>query len=223
MEGLFLVIVVSGMIGIGKTSVAQILGDGLDSKVYYEHVSDNPILPLFYQADQKEINEKRYPFLLQLYFLRTRFQSIKQAYKDNDAILDRSIYEDWYFTKINRDLGNINDMEFSIYEGLLEEMMKEIEGLPYKKAPDLNVYLRGSFETVMDRIFERGRDFEQDEELVEYYRKLWEGYDDWLENYYSASDTLIVDMDKTDVVHNPQDAEDLVEQVKTLLHAKNKI
>ncbi len=218
-----MVIVVSGMIGIGKTSVAQILGDGLDSKVYYEHVSDNPILPLFYQADQKEINEKRYPFLLQLYFLRTRFQSIKQAYKDNDAILDRSIYEDWYFTKINRDLGNINDMEFSIYEGLLEEMMKEIEGLPYKKAPDLNVYLRGSFETVMDRIFERGRDFEQDEELVEYYRKLWEGYDDWLENYYSASDTLIVDMDKTDVVHNPQDAEDLVEQVKTLLHAKNKI
>ncbi|MDZ5783818.1 deoxynucleoside kinase [Marinococcus luteus] len=216
-------IVVSGMIGIGKTSVAQILGEGLDSKVYYEHVSENPILPLFYQADQKEINEKRYPFLLQLYFLRTRFQSIKQAYKDDDAILDRSIYEDWYFTKINRDLGNINDMEFSIYEGLLEEMMKEIEGLPYKKAPDLNVYLRGSFETVMDRIFERGRDFEQDEELVEYYRKLWEGYDDWLENYYSASDTLIVDMDKTDVVHNPQDAEDLVEQVKDLLHANNKI
>lgn len=218
-----MVIVVSGMIGIGKTSVAQILGDGLDSKVYYEHVSENPILPLFYQADQKEINEKRYPFLLQLYFLRTRFQSIKQAYKDDDAILDRSIYEDWYFTKVNRDLGNINDMEFSIYEGLLEEMMKEIDGLPYKKAPDLNVYLRGSFETVMDRIFERGRDFEQDEELVEYYRKLWEGYDDWLENYYSASDTLIVDMDKTDVVHNPQDAEDLVEQVKGLLHAKNKI
>lgn len=218
-----MVIVVSGMIGIGKTSVAQILGDGLDSKVYYEHVSENPILPLFYQADQKEINEKRYPFLLQLYFLRTRFQSIKQAYKDDDAILDRSIYEDWYFTKINRDLGNINDMEFSIYEGLLEEMMKEIEGLPYKKAPDLNVYLRGSFETVMDRIFERGRDFEQDEELVEYYRKLWEGYDDWLENYYSASDTLIVDMDKTDVVHNPQDAQDLVEQVKGLLHAENKI
>lgn len=218
-----MVIVVSGMIGIGKTSVAQILGDGLDSKVYYEHVSENPILPLFYKADQKEINEKRYPFLLQLYFLRTRFQSIKQAYKDDDAILDRSIYEDWYFTKINRDLGNINDMEFSIYEGLLEEMMKEIDGLPYKKAPDLNVYLRGSFETVMDRIFERGRDFEQDEELVEYYRKLWEGYDDWLENYYSASDTLIVDMDKTDVVHNPQDAEDLVEQVKGLLHAKNKI
>lgn len=218
-----MVIVVSGMIGIGKTSVAQLLGDGLNSKVYYEHVSENPILPLFYQADQKEINEKRYPFLLQLYFLRTRFQSIKQAYKDDDAVLDRSIYEDWYFTKINRDLGNINDMEFSIYEGLLEEMMKEIEGLPYKKAPDLNVYLRGSFETVMDRIFERGRDFEQDEELVEYYRKLWEGYDDWLENYYSASDTLIVDMDKTDVVHNPQDAQDLVEQVKDLLHAKNKI
>ncbi|MGP8956902.1 deoxynucleoside kinase, partial [Enterobacter mori] len=75
----------------------------------------------------------------------------------------------------------------SVYENLLEAMMEEIDGLPYKKAPDLNIYLKASFEMVMNRIGLRGREFEQDESLVEYYRTLWEGYDDWLNNHYKAS------------------------------------
>lgn len=211
------VLVISGMIGLGKTSVAELLGEELGSEVFYESVDDNPILPLFYTASEEEIQEKRYPFLLQLYFLQTRFQSIKQAYKDNRNILDRSIYEDWYFAKVNHDLGRISDLEFQVYEGLLNEMMKEIDGLPYKKAPDLNVYLTASFDTVLKRIGMRGRDFEQDEGLVEYYRTLWEGYDAWLRKHYKASDTLIVDMDKVDVVNNKQDAQDLVRHVKAYL------
>lgn len=211
------IIVISGMIGIGKTSVAELLGKELGSKVFYESVDDNPILPLFYTASEEEIEKKRYPFLLQLYFLQTRFQAIKQAYKENNNCLDRSIYEDWYFAKVNHDLGRISDLEFQVYEGLLNEMMKEIDELPYKKAPDLNVYLKASFETVMFRIGLRGRDFEQDEELIEYYRKLWEGYDEWLAKHYKASDTIIVDMDVIDVVNNEEDAQKLVEQVKAYL------
>ncbi|MGR9546593.1 deoxynucleoside kinase [Priestia megaterium] len=213
-------IVISGMIGIGKTSVAELLGKELGSEVFYESVDDNPILPLFYTASEEEIEKKRYPFLLQLYFLQTRFQAIKQAYKDNRNVLDRSIYEDWYFAKVNHDLGRISDLEFQVYEGLLNEMMKEIDELPYKKAPDLNVYLKASFETVMFRIGLRGRDFEQDEDLISYYRKLWEGYDEWLEKHYKASDTLIVDMDVVDVVNNEEDAQKLVDQVKAYLETK---
>jgi deoxyadenosine/deoxycytidine kinase len=214
------VLVISGMIGIGKTSVAKLLGEELGSDVFYESVEDNPILPLFYTASDEEIQEKRYPFLLQLHFLQTRFQAIKQAYKDNRSVLDRSIYEDWYFAKVNHDLGRISDLEFQVYEGLLDEMMKEIDGLPYKKAPDLNIYLKASFETVLYRIGLRGRDFEQDESLIEYYRILWEGYDKWLEEHYKASDTLIVDMDKVDVVNNEEDAKELVRQVKEYLANK---
>lgn len=214
------VLVISGMIGIGKTSVAELLGKELGSEVFYESVDDNPILPLFYTSSEEEIQAKRYPFLLQLYFLQTRFQAIKQAYKENRNILDRSIYEDWYFCKVNHDLGRISDLEFQVYEGLLNEMMKEIDELPYKKAPDLNVYLKASFETVMFRIGLRGRDFEQDEELIEYYRTLWQGYDKWLHEHYKASDTIVVDMDVIDVVNNEEDAQKLVEQVKAYLDEK---
>lgn len=210
------VIVVGGMIGLGKTSVAELLGRELGSEVFYESVDDNPILPLFYTASKEEIEKHRYPFLLQLYFLDSRFKSIKKALRSNRNVLDRSIYEDWYFAKVNRELGRINDLEFQVYENLANNMLEELEELP-KKAPDLMVYLKGSFETVLRRISLRGRDFEQDESLVEYYRYLWKGYDEWLMKYYNQSDVLIVDMDLTDVVNNEEDARELVEQVKDKL------
>ncbi|MGE6629635.1 deoxynucleoside kinase [Bacillus sp. NPDC077027] len=211
------VIVVGGMIGLGKSSVSKLLGDSLDSEVFYESVQDNPILPLFYTASDEEIQQKRYPFLLQLYFLDTRFKSIKQALSDNRNVLDRSIYEDWYFAKINKDLGRISDLEFSVYESLLGNMMEELGELP-KKAPDLMVYLKASFDTVMYRIGLRGREFEQDEGLVEYYRTLHESYDAWLFNHYKASEVLVIDMDTVDVVNNPEDAQVVVDQVKTKLN-----
>lgn len=211
-----MLIVVGGMIGLGKSSVAQVLGEALGSEVFFESVDDNPILPLFYTASPEEIQEKRYPFLLQLYFLDTRFKAIKQALVQNDNVLDRSIYEDWYFAKKNMELGRINELEMQVYENLLHNMMEELDELP-KKAPDLMVYLKGSFETVLERIMKRGRSFELDTELVDYYRFLWEGYDEWVMNHYDASEVLIVDMDVIDVVDNESDKYKVVEMVKERL------
>ncbi|MGG7076934.1 deoxynucleoside kinase [Clostridium sardiniense] len=208
-----MVIVVGGMIGLGKSSVAKILGEHFNSEVFYESVDDNPILPLFYSETEEEINKKRYPFLLQLYFLNTRFKSIKEALVHNDNVLDRSIYEDWYFAKKNMELGRISELEMSIYENLLNNMMEELEELP-KKAPDIMVYLKGSFETVLERIKLRGREFEIDDDLREYYEFLWKDYDDWVENHYKASDVLMIDMDKMDVVNNESDKEELVRLVQ---------
>ncbi|MFD2613386.1 deoxynucleoside kinase [Paenibacillus gansuensis] len=210
-------IVVGGMIGLGKTSVANLLGRELGSDVFYEEVDENPILPLFYTASAEEIEKKRYPFLLQLFFLDKRFRAIKQALVSPRNILDRSIYEDWYFAKVNKELGRITDLEFSVYESLADNMMEELQELP-KKSPDLMVYLKASFDTVLYRIGLRGREFEQDEDLIDYYYKLWSGYDEWVMNHYHASDVLIVDMDQTDIINNPEDASRLVETIKVKLH-----
>ena len=207
------VIVIGGMIGAGKTSVAKLLGEALGSEVFYEDVDDNPLLELFYTADEKEEEEKRYPFLLQLTFLSSRFRSIKEALYDRENVLDRSIYEDWYFCKVNNDLGRISDLEFKIYEELLDNMMQELDELP-KKAPDLMVYLHGSFEEIIRRIGTRGRDFEQDKSLMEYYRVLWEGYDDWVDKHYDASQVLKIDIDRYDVVNREEDAQEVIQLVK---------
>ncbi|WP_291649160.1 deoxynucleoside kinase [Clostridium sp.] len=211
-----MLIVVGGMIGLGKSSVAEILGEHFKSDVFYESVDDNPILPLFYSESEEEIQKKRYPFLLQLYFLNTRFKSIKEALVHNNNVLDRSIYEDWYFAKKNMELGRINELEMKIYEDLLHNMLEELEELP-KKAPDVMVYLKGSFETVLNRIALRGREFEIDDSLKEYYHFLWKDYDAWVENCYNASEVLIIDMDNMDVVNNEADKEKLIELVEEKL------
>lgn len=211
-----MLIVVGGMIGLGKTSVAEALGEYFKSEVFYESVDDNKILPLFYTSSPEEIQAKRYPFLLQLWFLDTRFRSIKKALVDDNNVLDRSIYEDWYFARKNMELGRMSELEMEVYEKLADNMMEELKELP-KKAPDLMVYLKGSFETVIDRIRRRGREYELDEELVEYYRFLWRDYDDWVMNHYNASQVIIIDMDKTDIVGNLKDRENMILQVEAKL------
>lgn len=209
-------IVVGGMIGLGKSSVAEMIGERFGTDVFYESVEDNPILPLFYTASEEEIQSKRYPFLLQLWFLDTRFKSIKQALAHQNNVLDRSIYEDCYFAKVNMELGRISELEFKVYENLLNNMMEELDELP-KKSPDLMVYLKGSFETVLNRINKRGRGYELDESLVEYYRKLWQGYDDWVKNHYKASEIIVIDMDKYDVVQNEEDREEVLSMIEKYL------
>ena len=211
-----MVITIGAMIGAGKSSLAKLVGEHFGTEVFYESVDDNPILPLFYTASDEEIQEKRYPFLLQLWFLNTRFKSIKKALVNKNNVLDRSIYEDWYFAKVNKDLGRISVLEFQMYEGLLENMLEELNELP-KKAPDLMIYLTGSFETILDRIIKRGRGYELDEGLVSYYKTLWEGYDDWVESHYKASEVLTINIDEYDYVNNADDAEKVLEMIELKL------
>ncbi|WP_160726172.1 deoxynucleoside kinase [Bacillus sp. USDA818B3_A] len=223
-------IVIGGMIGLGKTSVADTLNahfknKGIESKVYYEAVDDNPILPLYYELTPEELDARRIPFLLQLFFLNKRFKTVKECVNWLEPIYtiqDRSIYEDWYFAYVNKNLGRISDLEFKIYEELVDNMMEELKELP-KKAPDIMVYLKGSFETVIDRIMARGRSFEINPELKEYYFEVWKGYDEWVLNQYSASEVIVIDMDKTDVVKSKTDAVMVCEAVEEKLNEILKI
>jgi deoxyadenosine/deoxycytidine kinase len=176
--------------------------------VFYESVDDNPILPLYYELTPEELDARRIPFLLQLFFLNKRFKTVKECVSWREpvyTIQDRSIYEDWYFAYVNKSLGRISDLEFKIYEDLVENMLEELNELP-RKAPDLMVYLKGSFDTVIDRIMARGRSFEINPELKEYYFEVWKGYDEWVMNQYAASEVLVIDMDTTDVVNSEEDA-----------------
>ena len=81
------VIVLAGTIGAGKSSLTALIANRLGSEAFYESVDDNEVLPLFYAEPEK------YAFLLQIYFLNKRFDSIKQALTHENNVLDRSIYD----------------------------------------------------------------------------------------------------------------------------------
>ncbi|WP_429970790.1 deoxynucleoside kinase [Fructilactobacillus sp. Tb1] len=209
-----MVIITAGMIGVGKTTLTEKISNHLGTKPFYEPVGDNPVLPLYYK------DPKQYGFLLQIYFLNKRFAMIKKALKDDNNILDRSIYEDALFTKQNNKEGNISDVELEVYLKLLDNMMDELKQLP-KKKPDLLVYAYADFDTILARIKKRGRDYEQfdnNPELEAYYRKMWTAYQQWFKDY-DLSPKMKIDLQKYDLIdpNNTQIVLDKIdEKLKTI-------
>lgn len=195
-----MLIVLAGTIGSGKSSLAAALGEHLGTEVFYEAVDNNPVLDLYYQ------DPKKYAFLLQIFFLNKRFQSIKEAYKADNNVLDRSIFEDELFLTLNYKNGNVTKTELDIYKELLSNMLEELEGMP-KKSPDLLIYIDVSFEKMLERITKRGRSYEQiadNPDLYEYYQQVHDEYPNWYDNY-DASPKIRIDGNKLDFVNNVED------------------
>ena len=99
-------------------------------------------------------------------------------------------------------------------------MLEELDELP-KKAPDLMIYLKGNFETFLSRIVGRGREYELDEELYDYYYKLWQGYDNWIQEYYTLSKIVVIDIDKYDYVNNQEDKKEVLKLITDALNTIN--
>ncbi|WYJ82406.1 deoxynucleoside kinase [Enterococcus sp. DIV0840] len=206
-------IVLAGTIGAGKSSLTEIISEHLGSDAFYESVDDNEVLPLFY-ADPK-----KYAFLLQIYFLNKRFDSIKQALSHENNVLDRSIYEDSLLFHLNADLGRANETEVKVYDSLLENMLQELPFAANKKRPDLLVHIKISFPKMLERIQRRGRPYEQVEQdpaLYDYYKELNSRYKKWFEEY-NESPKIQIDGDKYDFIESKEAKKQVIQLIENKL------
>src|SRR3990172_11092574 len=85
-------IAIEGPIGVGKTSLVQLLGEYFNAHTVFETVEDNPFLEGFYR------NRERYAFQTEMFFLLSRYRqqmSLSQYNLFNrvtitDYIIDRN-------------------------------------------------------------------------------------------------------------------------------------
>ncbi len=194
-------IVIDGVVGVGKTTLMDLISDKLGYQKFLEPVIDNPILDKFYH------DRKRYAFTLQIFFLNRRFKMLKDAAKIKEkTIMDRSIYGDVIFAKLLRDNNEMSQSEFAIYMELLANMLDHIE------APKLMVYLKIDTDSAIERIKNRGRDFEQIVER-EYWENLNKEYNDYFDNY-NLSPLLVIDASKYDMVNNAEDRKHIISLIE---------
>lgn len=183
-------IVIEGVVGVGKSSLMRILGQqGYEE--FEEPVVDNPVLDKFYH------DRNRYSFPLQVFFLNKRFEHIKQAKDVSKAVMDRSIYGDAIFARMLNINDEMSDEEFQIYSELLQNMLEHVH------TPKLMIYLEISVDEAMKRIQKRGRDYEQIVER-EYWEKLNHEYSKYFDQY-ELSPMLKINVDNLDFENNEED------------------
>lgn len=192
-------IAIEGPIGVGKTSLVDLLAKRFRGTKILEDV-DNPFLADFYK------DKRGAAFRCQLFFLLSRYdQQRKLSQRDlfTELVLsDYSFPKDKIFAYLT-----LEDSELLIYNRLYDLLA---ESLP---KPDLVIYLQASIDTLMKRIRRRGRDYEKTISPP-YLKEVSEAYSHY---FYRYSDTplLVVNTNDIDFVHNPAHFDQLVEQIRT--------
>ena len=184
-------VAVAGNIGVGKSTLVKMLCDKLDWDPFYEPVTENPYLADFYK------DMSAWSFHSQIFFLAHRLRSHFQlAQQLNSVVQDRSVYEDAEIFAQNLFMqGHIQPRDYQTYRELYETA---VQFLP---PPDLVIYLRASVPTLLNRIANRGRDYER-RIAPEYLDSLNNLYENWIDNF-TLCPVLAVPADDLDyVAHN---------------------
>lgn len=199
-------IAVAGNIGAGKTTLVTKLAKHYGWDAHFEAVDDNPYLSDFYQDMSK------WSFPLQIYFLHSRFNQVRSIRDAEHTIIqDRTIYEDAFiFARNLRDSGYLTHRDFNNYFSLFKSMTSVIQ------PPDLLIYLRAGIPKLTEQISKRGRDYESSISL-KYLEDLNRQYESWVSEYKDGK-LLVVDVNKTDFVSNPDDMHEIVKRIDAELH-----
>lgn len=190
-------IAVEGAIGVGKTTLVQLLAERFEGVMVLEDIT-NPFLPSFYEGRPGAA------FQVQMYFLLSRFQQQRDIAQMH--LFQRLVLADYTFPK-DRIFAylNLDDTDLKIYEKLYPVLDQEVP------KPDLVIYMQASISVLLDRIRRRGREYERSID-PDYLERLSEAYSYYF-FHYRETPLLVVNTDEIDFVDNPADFDALVEHV----------
>ncbi|MCX6243377.1 MAG: deoxynucleoside kinase [Bacteroidetes bacterium] len=189
-------IAIEGNIGAGKTSLATRIANEYNGKLILEQFEDNAFLPKFYE------NEAKYAFPLELSFLASRYQQLKDQLTFQDLFKSFTI-ADYFIHKSMIFAGKtLEGDELALYTRLF----KIIEASLPK--PDLLVYLYLSIDHLKSNIMKRGRPYEQNINF-DYLEKIQSGYIEFLRQQQNMR-ILIVDTNNLDFVNREEDYRKMV-------------
>ncbi len=193
-------IAIEGTIGVGKTSLAGILGDRLEAKLILEEFEENPFLVEFYK------DSDRFAFQTQLFFLLSRYRQQQQLQQTD--LFTKTLISDYMFVKDRLFAAlNLDDKEMSLYNTVARILEKNVA------SPDMVIFLQSDTDRLMQNIKLRGREYEK---LIDwkYIDALNQMYNEYFFRY-DDSPLLIINTNDIDFVNNKTDLEEIIEFIRT--------
>jgi deoxyguanosine kinase len=194
-------IAVEGPIGVGKSSLAEILGEELSARVILdEQAQANPFLGAFYK------DQRRHAMSVQLFFLLQRYTQQGEL-AQGDLFSRGGVVTDYIFEK-DRLFATLNltDDELILYRRIYD--MLKVRTVK----PDLIVYLQARTEVLVDRIRKRARP-EEKPIRPEYVQEVAQAYADFFFNY-NESPLLIVNASDIDFVGDAEHRRELLSVIQ---------
>lgn len=198
-------IAVEGVIGVGKTTFAQMLAQRIDADLLNEEVFENPFLVDYYK------NRTRYALSCQLYFLISRFQQ-QQQLMVRDLFAQRIVADYLYAKDAIFASVALSERELALYNKIAPALAKDIA------KPDLVIYLQAGTQTLLSRIKKRNFAFEKPIDH-DYLEMLNQAYD-YFFFHYTDTPLLVVKTDEIDFVNTPEHFDDLIEQIHKPISGK---
>jgi deoxyguanosine kinase len=191
-------IAVDGPIGVGKTTLVEMLTQRFESVKILEDVN-NPFLPDFYQ------DRPGAAFQTELYFLLSRYKQQQEIAQR--GLFDRMLVADYTFQK-NQIFAylNLSDDELMLFDKLFALLEPQIP------VPDLVIHLVADVDTCMERIRKRARSFEKTISQ-EYLAELIDAYNHYY-HYYERSPLLVVDTRHLNFPQRPEDFAELLHRLE---------
>ena len=192
-------IAIDGVIGVGKTSLAQQMAERFNARLLLEPHEENPFLDDFYR------DPRHFAFSTQLFFLLSRYRQ-QQEIPQRDLFHDLLV-SDYVFAK-DRIFASLTleDRELVLYDKIAQLLEREIP------KPDLVIYLQSSTERLMLNIRRRNRPYERNMS-EDYIRALNDAYNRFFFNFRDTP-LLVINATELDFVHNEKDFEDLLTQLQ---------
>ena len=191
-------IAIEGVIGAGKTTLAQKLCDKLGANLILEQFEENPFLEKFYD------DRKRFAFQTQMFFLINRYKQQQQL--NQQDLFSKYIVSDYIFEK-DRIFAymNLSGEEIKLYESIFPLLERDIP------QPDLVIFLQSSLDRLTTNVKTRGRQIERNLTRA-YLSELSEAYNNFFFKYNNTP-LLIVNTSEIDFVNREEDFDELYEQI----------
>ena len=192
-------IAIEGPIGVGKTSLAELLSKELGARLVLEDFEDNPFLPDFYN------DPERFGFQTQLFFLLQRYRQ-QQDLRQVD-MFQKLLITDYMFVKDRLFASlNLGDKEMHLYDTVASLLERNII------KPDLVIYLQADTDVLMKNIEKRGRNMERNV-TWEYIDALNQVYTEYFFRYQDTP-LVIINTNNIDFVENENDLEEVIDYIR---------